>query len=239
VHRYVMLVLLTAAPGLGQIAPTAAAQLTGVVADENGRPLPGAHVLYTRQVQLVKGADGKWRDAPGQSPLSSQTLSDSTGKYTVSQLPAGDYNLCISATGYLPTCEWSGWQRATLAASQAVDRGSIQLAKAVKVIIRLNDPQHLLRSANQVTAPIVVGAREKSGRFHPAREISTDSTGHTLQVEVPSATPLELSLHSWRYRLSDSGGTPVNNLDLQLSFQVPLNGFGPIYTFTIVGEVRK
>ena len=44
-------------------AQNAAAQLTGIIADENGKPLPGAHVLYTRVPHVVQAADGKWPDS--------------------------------------------------------------------------------------------------------------------------------------------------------------------------------
>src|SRR5271157_3532045 len=78
-------------------AQNATAQLTGVIVDENGTPLPGAHVLCTRKPHLVRGADGKWRDAPGETPFSSRANSDAAGKYQLPQLPAGDYNLCMYA----------------------------------------------------------------------------------------------------------------------------------------------
>lgn len=68
------------AVGLAQGQSTTA-QLTGVIVDENGKPLPGAHILYTRNPKLVKGADGKWHDAPGEMPFSSQTASNATGNY--------------------------------------------------------------------------------------------------------------------------------------------------------------
>jgi hypothetical protein len=228
--------ILFAVPALAQ---NATAQMTGLVVDENGKPLAGAHVLYTRQVRQVQGADGKWRDAPGETPFSSQAAADATGKYQLPQLPPGDYNLCMYATGYLTTCEWARWQHATVAASQALSQGTVQLTKAVTVTIRVNDPLHLLGSANQISAPLAAGVREQSGRFHPARETATDTTGHTLQVSVPYATALTLWLHSWRFLLTDSIGAPVNHLGAQFPFQVAANGTAPSYTFNITGEAPK
>jgi hypothetical protein len=230
------LAVILAVPALAQ---NGTAQLTGVIVDENGMPLPGAHVLYTRVPHLVQGADGRWRDAPGETPFSSQAASDAIGKYQIPQLPAGDYNLCMYAPGYLATCDWTGWQRATVAASQALDHGTVQLVKAVTVTIRVNDPHRLLGSANQVSAPLAAGVREQSGRFHPATEVATDSVGHTLQVSVPYATPLKLWLHSWRFLLTDIGGATVDHLGAQFPFQVSANGVSPSYTFNITGEAPR
>jgi hypothetical protein len=154
-------------------------------------------------------------------------------------LAGGDYNLCMYASGYLATCEWTGWQHATVAASQALDHGTVQLTKAVTVTIRINDPHRLMGSANQIASPLVAGVREQSGRFHPARETATDSTGHTLQIAVPYATPLKLWLHSWRFLLTDSGGAMVDHLGAQFPFQVSAGGAAPSYTFNITGEATR
>ncbi|MDE3166010.1 MAG: carboxypeptidase regulatory-like domain-containing protein [Acidobacteriota bacterium] len=229
--------VVVAGPAFAQNEP---AQVKGAVVDEDGKPVAGARILYVRNPKLVKAADGKWREAPGEMPLSSQTVSDAAGKYQILHLPSGDYRLCMSAPGYLTTCEWTGWHGVTVAPAQALDHGTVQLAKAATVTIRINDPNRLMGSANQITAPLTAGVREASGRFHPAREVASDSTGHTLQVAVPYATPLKLWVHSWRFRLTDAIGAAVDRFGGEFPFQLtPNTAAAQSYTFDIAGEAGK
>jgi hypothetical protein len=220
------------------LAQNATAQVSGVIADEYGRPLPGAHIVITRRPHPVQGDDGKWRDAPGETPFSAQAASDATGKYQLPQLPAGDYDLCMHAPGYLATCDWTGWQRATVAASQALAQGTVQLTKAVKVTIRINDPHGLLGSANHVSAPFAAGVREQSGRFIPPERLPPTASATRCRSQFRTPRP-SLCGSTVGGSSSPTPRAPQSITWAQFPFQVPTNGTPPSYTFTITGEASR
>ena len=122
--RYCILLMVASLANRPAAAQTASAQVGGAILDQSGAPLAGARVVYAQRPQLVAGTDGKLRVAPGGSRVSSQAITDALGKYQIPGLPAGDYDLCVDAPGYLVTCEWTGWRRVTLAQGQALrERG--------------------------------------------------------------------------------------------------------------------
>jgi hypothetical protein len=185
---------------------------------------------------LVVGSDGKLHASPGESRSSSQAISDVSGKYRIPNLPPGDYDLCMDAPGYLATCEWTGWRRVTVAQGQAFDNSAVQLAKAATVTIRINDALLLLKPANGMTSPLLVGVRDAWGRFHPGHETAVTGASRTFQVDVPYGTTLNLWLHSWRFLLTDSSGAALNRAGAQFPFQVAASSVPPSYVFNIAGE---
>jgi hypothetical protein len=228
-------ILLASQPAAAQVA---SAQFRGTILDERGRPLAAARVVYTRNARVIPGKNGKWRNAPRERRFSSKVTTDASGRFQISQLPAGDYDLCMDAPGYLATCEWTGWRRATLAEGQALDHGAIQLTKSVAVTIRVNDPLSLLKAANTMASPLVIGVRDRWGRFHPSRETSVNAVSHIFQVDVPYGTALNVWLHSWRFLITDSAGAPINRLGAKIPFQVLADGATPTFVFNIAGEAK-
>src|SRR6187401_25576 len=75
------LLLLTSAIGFGQ---TGLASITGTVTDASGAVISDASILVRN---LENGSEFK-------------TVSSSTGNYTVSQLPIGDYDLSVTSPGF-------------------------------------------------------------------------------------------------------------------------------------------
>jgi hypothetical protein len=144
----------------------------------------------------------------------------------------------MDAPGYLATCEWTGWRRATVAQGQVLDNCPVQLAKSVAVTIRINDPLSLLKAANTIASPLVVGVRDRWGRLHPGRETAVSGSSHNFQVDVPYGTPLNVWLHSWRFLLADSTGGPIDHWGAQFPFQVGASSTAPSFVFNIAGEVN-
>ena len=237
--RYpILLTFLCALTPLPVVAQSGTAQMKGTVVDESGKPIPGARIVYTRKPHTLMGSDGRNRNSPGEWQFTSQVTSDASGNYQILQLPAGDYEWCVDAPGYLATCEWTGWRRSSLLAGQVFDSGAVRLMKAVTVNIRVNDPFLLVPSTSSIASPLAIGVRDQWGRFHPAHRATNNGNSHVFQVDVPYATPLKVRLHSWRFLLADSSGGEVDHWGTEFPFQVAVGASPPSYVFAISGDVN-
>lgn len=218
-------------------AQPANANVHGKVADEGGKPVAAARISYQRLPLTVKNGQGRWEEAPGEAHVNAQTGGDAGGGYSIPQLPAGNYILCVSAPGYLASCEWSAWHRLTIADGQVLDFGTLALAKAAVVTIRVDDPMLLMQSTGKVAPPLVVGVQDQSNRFHAARQTSADSSGRVFQVDVPYDKPLRFWVQSWKFRITDSSGAPLNNFGALIPFQAEQNSALPQFRIRIVGTL--
>jgi hypothetical protein len=127
----------------------------------------------------------------------------------------------------------------TLATAEAQDFGTVQLAKAASVTIRIDDPQKLLGTTNTIISPLVVGVQELSGRFHRAWETGVEGRSRVYRVDVPYNTQLAVWLQSWRFLLSDSTGAAIDHWGARHPFLVALNGAPPSFVFHIAGELKR
>src|SRR5260370_23000656 len=84
-HRYVFAILLLVAATPRCVAQAVAvAEVGGIVSDQSGAPLPRAQMTITKtDTQLVRA-----------------TASDDQGRYTLSNLPVGPYQLKVTANGF-------------------------------------------------------------------------------------------------------------------------------------------
>ncbi len=76
--------------------------------------------------------------ALGEAHVSAGSVSDANGAYDVGQTPAGDYVLCVTAAGYLSTCEWNGWHRVSVGPGENVRFGAITLVRAAAVTVHIS-----------------------------------------------------------------------------------------------------
>ena len=77
----IALLILSASAAFGQ---TGLATVTGTITDQSGAPVPNAPVV-------IRSSD---------TGTTFQGASSSTGNYTVSQLPVGDYELSVTVAGF-------------------------------------------------------------------------------------------------------------------------------------------
>jgi hypothetical protein len=226
-------VVIAGMPAAAQVAP---GQLRGALLDDANRPVAGARVTIIRPARLARGAGARLRNVS--PPFIARGTSDASGNYQLAGLPAATYDVCVEAAGYLTTCEWEQWRRATVAAGASVDHGRLTLTRAAVVTVRLADPLDLLRRAGQFSFPLIA-IRDPLNRFHGARKVAMQGNTHIFQVEAPYNTPLTLRIHSVRFRLTDAQGREVGLRGADLPFQAPRDTGAPVFTFTIAGEASQ
>jgi hypothetical protein len=218
-------------------AQSASATLNGTVADQDGKSMGAAQVRYQRLPAMVKDLKGRWHEAPGEPYVNGAASTDGSGSYAMTQLPAGNYALCVSAPGYLATCDWGLSHKVAIADGQQLNFGAIALAKATTVTIRINDPHQLVQSTATLAPQFALGIVGYGRKFHPAQQVSSDSGGRTFQVDVPAGRSLDVWFQSPRYRVTNSSGTPLNSAGAAIPFVTAAGGLGPTITITVTGTL--
>ena len=196
--RLIPIALLVAAGvAAAQTGPTATGVITGVITDAStGKPVAGAVVIGTSPA--AKGE---------------QTgVTDASGKFTISNLPAGNYKLGVQLGGYKPG------ERADL---------------VVKADTTLRANVTVVPEAVQMEEVLITGSRVKR------KDLTSDSpvTVITSQVIMDSG---QVTLGAFLATLPDQGGAlnaQVNNGG-DGSSQISLRGLGPQRTLVLVDGKR-
>jgi hypothetical protein len=124
----------------------------------------------------------------------------------------------------------------TLAAGQRQQLGVIALIEAAPISIRIQDPQHLLPAVSVPSPVLNVGVREAGGAYRTAAQTASDANGRNAEIDVPFGQPLQFWVYSWKYRISDGQGRPLNPNGARIPFQADKSKPLPTFTITIVGE---
>jgi hypothetical protein len=230
-----VIVLAAALPAMGQ-TPAATARLRGKIVDTSGKPVPAARIDYRRVAEVVRAANGRWIERPGEPRVQAAALAGVAGAYDLTQLPAGNYILCVRAPGYLSSCDWGAWIPVKLSAGEDLDFGDIVLRPAAAVTIRVIDSSRALSTAGKSLVPLAIGVLDQWGNFHGATEVAWDGLGRTFQVAVPFGEPLKFWAHSWKYHLTDEEGRALDNLGVRLPFAVAVGGGVPSFVVNIGNE---
>ncbi|MBI1898203.1 MAG: carboxypeptidase regulatory-like domain-containing protein [Acidobacteria bacterium] len=212
--------------------------MQGSVTAEDGAPMAGAVVSYSRITRLV-GPAARARPAPGEAIVRSRISSDTNGAFAVSNLPAGEYVLCAEVPGarFLDPCKWSSSPKLTVVAG-AVHRPAVVLKKGVFLKIRVNDPGGLLPPVKNdpSRAPnLIIGVVFGNGAFLAAEITRADQSGRDHQMSIPAGVPLKLWVFSRHVTLTDSKGLPVDNSGGRVPFQA-LTGQDQVFTLNVSGR---
>ena len=164
---------LVALAQVGGGAITAAAN--GRIQDETGKPIPAAQIRYQRMPQMVKDVHGRLHEAEREAHVNGNSNADSNGAVTASSLVAGTYAACFAAPGYLASCDWGASHRIPVVAGQAFNFGTVTLAKAATVTIRVNDPLGLLRAWPANAGPWRTSGKSSPPPRRPSRKASRKS----------------------------------------------------------------
>jgi carboxypeptidase family protein len=194
------LLLLGAAPLIAQISAIAgAAGIQGRVFDESGAPLAMTAVFANRI-----------------APAFSQAVkSGPLGTFDLQGLPAGTYVLCVKVVSsiHLDPCLWSapGTAVITLAAGQNSIGNRLQVRRASKLQVRIQDPhQHLSPRSGPTEPPqLAMGVLTPTGITSRPVLVSTDKGGRTYEISVPFDLPLTFTMVPKHLQLADEQGLPV------------------------------
>lgn len=215
--------------------------IQGFVAVEDGAPLPGALVLYSRVTPLVE-IGTSYRPAPGEAFVRRTVSADANGRFSVSDLPAGEYLLCaeVPSGPYLNPCRWSFAYRTTVSPG-SVATPTVVLKKGTLLKVRVNDPAGLLPSVKEdVSRPLqlIVGVVFGEGAFLRAKNTAVHGAGRDYEMSVPVSTALKLWVFSRHVMLADSKGAAIDNAGAKIPFQATA-GQDHVVTLNVSGRDPK
>ncbi len=215
--------------------------LRGSVADEQGRPLPGAEVRYSRVFRSIIQS-GRPVPGPGEAVLVGKVLTDANGAFSAPNLPIGNYTVCgtVPSAPYLDPCRWQGASQVSVN-SNAVTDYALVLKKGVFLKVRINDPVELLPRAKDGplrAGNLIVGVTYANGAYLGAENTNVDATGRDYQMIIPAGVPFKLWLFSRHVALVDAIGATVDMSGALIPFQA-VAGKDQTFTFTVVGPLAQ
>ncbi len=192
-------------------APGPAASIVGSVTDTNGNVIPNARVTYQPARQPEAG--DRFGAAPPAGLRNGEVEADAIGAFRIENLRPATYLLCAAAdeSKYLPSCDWGNATRVNLSQASTATQ-NLTLKEGVRIIISINDPNHLLPQTPQGlwTPPkLTVGAMLGTAAYHGAGEPVTDATGRSYEMLVPPNSDLTLWIYSSDVTLADAHGMPL------------------------------
>jgi hypothetical protein len=221
---------------LAAIGQTGTASIQGTVPDaKTQKPIPAALVIANRA---------------GAPPFTKNTKSGGDGAFRIDGLTAGNYSLCVEASGdqYLDPCQWnSGPTTVTLASGQNAAGISLNLTAASVLNVEVQDAQNVL---SQMTKDgrrpdLTLGVWGPKGLYYPAHAsgnptAATDLQGgissYSYRLAVPRDTALNFYIASHDLKLGDATGVALPANASQQAFQHATGDTNPkSFSFSVLG----
>jgi Carboxypeptidase regulatory-like domain len=212
-YKIATLTVLIALPTLAQTPATAS--ISGRVLSEDGRTV--------RATVALSFAAAKGYPAPPH-----RVLTDSTGAFSFSRLPAGRYVLCAQVDAsetapanspYVDTCVWpSGQPPITLAAAQQLTGIVFTAPKGALLNLHVADPDRVLppvsaKGPAPLEPELQLTLKGPDGLYHHARYLATDPSGRTYQIALPLKTAVALKISSTLANTFDQTGKQLQDQD--------------------------
>lgn len=174
---------------------------------------------------VVTGDDGKLLGAAvtinGVLPLraSGRAESGANGAFTISNLPAGNYQICADVTGggYLDPCAWEPiLPKVQLAAGQALTGYQLIVKTGTFLQVRVNDAAGVLSAAASspsaaTAAPsLLLGVFTTRHLFQPLAVVARDAGGVSQQGTIPQGVPVSLHISGQGVQITGSTGASLS-----------------------------
>ncbi len=165
--------------------------ISGSVTDEQGAMAPSALVVYSKIRAIGKDSLGRARAVgPG---LDWGTRTGADGRFSVSNLPEGNYYLCAigSQTNQLKSCEWGGQNTPVhVGAGQNVSGIRLILRTGALVNILVRDPNARVAAGRR----FAVGVMSNTGVYSRAKLLEKTGAVSHYVVAVPKGASMKLFL---------------------------------------------
>jgi hypothetical protein len=214
-------------------AQPATGSITGIVRAQDGTLIASANLSYGQIAPPRPNAP------PAMILPVASVVSTSNGSFSIQNLKAGVYLVCVSVRGttYLDPCHWSASAPTfTLTAGLAISNAVIQPAKGQQIQVIINDPQqNFSKEGSTPNAHLLLGVRAVSGAFQSALLTSSSASGRNYTITVPFDSPTGFFIQSGDYQLTDSTASAVASAGGLYQVTAPSSGSPPTLTFTVTG----
>ena len=209
----------------------------GSVADDNGNPVAGARVFVS---SAPPGTAPQFAVPPvitGKQVAT--TASDSSGAFSVGNLPPGQYIVCAEAPtqGLLDPCLWAASAPTfTVAAGQSTAAVNVVLARGAILPIHIDDPMALLTPvAGPVDFNLQVHIVTSKGLHYMARIQSSTAVSRDLAMTIPFGTPVTVLVQSAHLTVNNSQpGAPAAALGTGV--KVPAGTTAATINYVVAGQ---
>jgi hypothetical protein len=218
-------------------ATTTAAVVKGSVVDDSGNPVAGARVF----INSAPPATAPHFAAPPvvTGRQAAMIASDSTGAFSVGNLPPGQYIACAEAPapGLLDPCLWAASAPTfAVTAGQPTAPVTVVLATGAILPIHIDDPMALL---TPVTGPFDLNLQvhivTSTGQHYMARIQSSTTGGRNLAMTIPFGTPVTVLVRSANLTVNNTQpGAPAAALGTSVT--VPAGTSAAAINYVVTGQ---
>ena len=160
-----------------------------------------------------------------------------TGAFTLTNLPAGNYELCasVSSDPYTDPCVWTpSGTPVTLQPGQTLTGVVLTIKKASTLKVHVNDPGKLIKDSRE--GAILMGVVAPNGQFFPAMRKNSNSNGNDYEVTVPFDQQFHFSIVPIGLSVADANNQDVGDRQ-SIPQQHQSNGpTPPVLNFTVKGK---
>jgi hypothetical protein len=156
----------------------------------------------------------------GVPPLrsSGSAKSGANGAFTISNLAAGTYHICVESggVGYLDPCAWDPiLPTVQIAAGQSLTGYRMTVKRGTALQVRINDAAGALSASAQQPAgkappTLLLGVFTTRGLFHLLATTGKDAAGFNQQVTVQQNASVRLHVSGQGLQITDANGAAVN-----------------------------